>query len=92
MGLARCGKMILPGMVYMSQTRIIEVLQCRKDEANELMLLEITVQLPIFPSSLISFHYKNHKNPVGRSEGTGSVIVSLQSHTAAMTWMAVVKK
>lgn len=57
MGLARCGrKMVLPGMVYMSQTRIIEVLQCRKDEADELMLVEITVLLPIFPSSLISFH------------------------------------
>ena len=74
MGLARCGKkMISPGMVYMSQTRIIEVLQCRKDEANELMLVEITVQLPISSSSLISFHQKNQENPAGRSKGMGSV-------------------
>lgn len=45
------GKMweILAGTVYMSQMRIIEALQCRKDEADELILVEITVQLPIFP-------------------------------------------
>lgn len=56
-GLARRGrKMILPGMAYVSQTRIIEVLQCRKDGASKLMLVEITVQLPIFPSSLTSSH------------------------------------
>lgn len=55
-GLARCRrKMILPGMVYMSQKRIIEVLQCRKDEDNEPMLVENVVQVPIFLSSLISF-------------------------------------
>lgn len=56
MRLARCRRnMILPGTVYMTQTRIIEVLQCRKDDDNELMLVENVVQAPISPSSLISF-------------------------------------
>jgi len=57
MGLARCGnKMILPGTVYMGEMRITEVLRSRKEEGNELLLVEITVQLPILPSSLISSH------------------------------------
>lgn len=50
MGLARCRrKMILPGIIYMSQKRIIEVLQCRKDEENELMVVENVLRCPFLP-------------------------------------------
>ena len=40
----------------MGEMRITEVLRSRKEEGNELLLVEITVQLPILPSSLISSH------------------------------------
>lgn len=87
MGLARCRrKMILPGMVYMSQKRIIEVLQYRKDEDNELMLVENVVQVPISPSSLISF-IKRIKTIL-----QGGVKEWVQSHSAAIIWMAVIKE